>query len=110
MFPNIFLICIELQRIKNQRELFKKMLMHGLIIYLSKIPSNLLARTHKATLILGVYTPKKHIFGHYYFLMQSTKSKKDRLSIVCKKLTSLWKKLNFPLLTEKGVIRISFKL
>ena len=40
MFPNIFLVGVELglRRITNQREWFKKMLMHGLIIYLPKVP------------------------------------------------------------------------
>ena len=47
---------------------------------------------------------KKHILCRYYFLLESTKSKKDRLPIVCKKLTGLWAKLNFPLLTEKDAI------
>ena len=47
---------------------------------------------------------KKHILGRYYFLLESTKSKKDRLSIVCKKLTGLRAKLNFSLLTEKDAI------
>ena len=36
--------------------------------------------------------------------MESTKSKKDRLPIVCKELIGLWAKLNFPLLTEKGAM------
>ena len=47
---------------------------------------------------------KKHVLGRYYFLLESTKSKKDRLPIICKKLTDLWAKLNFPLLTEKDGI------
>ena len=47
---------------------------------------------------------KKHILGRYYFSLESTKSKKDRLPIVCKKLTGLWAKLNFPLLTEKDAM------
>ena len=32
---------------------------------------------------------KKHVLSRYYFLVESTKSKKDRLSIVCKELTGL---------------------
>ena len=47
---------------------------------------------------------KKLIFGRYYFLLESTKPKKDRLSIVYKELTGLWAKLNFPLLTEKSAM------
>ena len=47
---------------------------------------------------------KKHILRRYYFLLESTKSKKDRLSIGRKELTGLWAKLNFSLLTEKGVM------
>ena len=47
---------------------------------------------------------KKHILGHYYFLLESNKSKKDRLSIVCMELAGLWAKLNFFLLTEKGAM------
>ena len=37
-------------------------------------------------------------------MLESTKSKKDRLAIVCKKLTGLRAKLNFTLLTEKDAI------
>ena len=47
---------------------------------------------------------KEHILGRYYFLLESTKSKRVTLSIVCKELTGLWAKLNFPLLTEKDAI------
>ena len=47
---------------------------------------------------------KEHILRRYYFLLESNKSKNDRLPIVCKKLTGLWAKLNFPLLTEKDAI------
>ena len=37
-------------------------------------------------------------------MLESTKSKQNRLPIVCKKLTSLRAKLNFPLFTEKDAI------
>ena len=47
---------------------------------------------------------KKHILGRNNFLLESTQSKKDRLPIVCKKLTALRAKLNFSLLSEKDAI------
>ena len=46
---------------------------------------------------------KKHILGRYLELFDSEKSRIIRIKMIYKKLTNLWKSLNFPIVSHQQV-------
>ena len=45
------------------------------------------------------------VIGRYVALGDNEKSRMKRIKVICKELTTLWKKLNFPILSEQSVKR-----
>ena len=48
-------------------------------------------------------TIKKHILGRYLELFDSEKSRIIRIKMIYKKLTNLWKSLNFPIVSHQQI-------